>query len=757
MAQTYSLDTVIQKVDSGTKPTSDAQTIVTIDAKKKRAIEKKPILPLGDFRYYLVSNNSDVRNTAQGEVKDLQLRDLEYKVGILVNYEVSCRPGSEPKAAESLFDLAQSPGEVLDGHIRKWLIEYSRHGLPGFISSFFENAEGLQTRISERALKETGLDLRVKLSLEAEKSLNTLKVAEDRLPVRPMDCDEEQYMKFEVELEVDPRNKVNAILHFPRNLQLQQIAPQAIKRYVKQNVTMQIFCTELGKGAVKDALLDHLNEVLKPAGRRVGALILESDIPKGLEFFFQDQKDVICEVQHYPNPIIINNKVQMILEDYARYKANKSPNLSAWLQEKLDRYIPQLLFDAKYIDLLIRFGPIEREIRDALSEEAKALGYDIKQLITVPDLEPIKWKENFTIDPQGTFETKISNVHVKLHIVITTRINNLEDIEQDLNWQRNVPNLMEETVLNEVRQYLHKIEPERFYMRFNFTDKKEEKKSVETELIELITGKLKERFHAEVIDVIPKIVDTDLITRFRNLQERICRFEVELLSLHGGERVLFKGRFNVDSVHPEGWYQFQMRNITIDEIKQHVEERILAILQTLPNENIIFKTFQQRKELETIIKKIVEEDVAREFGLVINVSNIHREHTELELATNEQRIGRFEARLKLAAGYLEDETTADLEINREKVVQLKKLLKQRTQIAGNEGAEAEEEVRELDKKIMDIRKELASESIPSTRDVEELFLPESARQAGKVDFSNLLAAPRSENPNNNNGHEENGE
>jgi hypothetical protein len=745
MVQTYALDTVIQKVDSSTKSDSKAQKIVIVDGKTRKAIDKPPLLWRGDCRYYLVSNNSDVRNIARGEVKDVQLQDLNHKVSLLVNYEVSCNPGNEKKVAESVFDLSHPPSEILEGHIRRWLIEYGRQSLPVFIKSYFENREELLAKITEKALNETGFTLQVKLSLDAEKSLNPLIVTADHLFVRLKDYDQEQEMKFEAELEVDPQNRVNAILHFPGNLQLQRLVPQELKKYIKQNISLQSFYTEMEKGSVKEALIRHLNDALKPAGRRVGAMTIEVKPPADLNPFFQDQRDVICEVQQYPNPIIINNKVQMILKDYASYMAAKSPDLKAWLQEKLDRFIPQLLFDSKYIDLIIRFQPIEQQIKKVLSQEAKAIGYEIKQLVTVPDLEPIKWKESFPIDTQGTFETKLPNVHVKLHIVVTTRINRLEEIEHYLNRQQNVPKLMEEKVLDVTRQFLHKIEPERFYMRFSFTDKDGEK-PVETELIDLITEELVSRFHAEVIDVIPKMVDTELITRFRNLQERICLFEVALLSLHGGERVIFKGRFQVESVDAEGWYKFQLRNYSIDEIKEYVGEHILAILQTLPNETLIYKDKKHREQIEAIIKDIVEKNVAKEFGLSINVSNIHREHTLLELATNEQKIGRYGARLKLAAGYLDDETQADLEINREKVVQLKKLLEKRTQITTMEGTEEEE--KELDRKIKEIREELASESIPSTREVEELFLPESARQTGLRDFAKLLPSHASEQSDN---------
>ena len=84
----------------------------------------------------------------------------------------------------------------------------------------------------------------------------------------------------------------------------------------------------------------------------------------------------------------------------------RSPDLKQWLDKKLDRFIRQLLFSAKYIDVLIRFHLFEAEIKRALDAEAKAIGYEIEQIITTPDLEPIRWKEPFPLEVSGTFETR---------------------------------------------------------------------------------------------------------------------------------------------------------------------------------------------------------------------------------------------------------------------------------------------------------------------------------------------------------------
>ncbi len=752
MAQILALDTVIKKINAYEKPDADAQKIIIINAKNRKVVKKNILGSFGNLRYYRVSNDSDALNIVDKiEIPGFRLPGHENSVDVSLSLmAVSCRPGNEEQVASALFHKSDSPVKVLEGHIIRWFIEYSRYDLNRLIENYFKSRGGLQDEIKTWVLKETGLSLfQVTLSLDAEKSSGPIPVVKDHLAIRVKDYGEEQDLSLEAELEVDEGNKTNAILHYSKNQELNQLVLQEVRSYIKQNVSMQQFCTELNHGPVKEKLINHLNDALKPAGRKVSPLNLKPAIPDNLQFFFQDQRDVICEVQEYPEPILINNKVQMILTDIARYKAANSPDLKSWLKERLDRIVSQCLFYTRYIDLLIRFEPIKECIKFSLSAEAEIIGYEIKQLITVPDLEPIKWKDNFPVPSEdATFETRLRNVHVKLHIVVTARIPDLEKIETFLNQQQNIPDLMRQSVIDVTTQFLHTVEPERFYMQFKFPDKVGEK-SVERELIELIRKELTEKYHAEVINVIPKVVDTDLMIRFKELQETICPFTVEIRSLHGGESVVFKGKFNVDTVDPLGWHKFQMRNYKIDQIKQHLEEYVGATLRTFPSDLLVYKDHDRRTEIETLIKALVEKNVAEEFGLIININTVYREHTVLEAATNQQQIGRYEERLRLAGSYLDDKAAADMEINQEKLTQVRKLLERRTYLTTQTGTE--EEIAEIDEKIRQIREGFAPESIPSIEEVENIFLSNSARKASLTEFSRLLAAPKSTN---NNGQEE---
>lgn len=737
MAQTYPLDRVIRKVEARIEPQSDAQKCVIVDAKKREPVTKKPFLR--DVLYYLVSNADDIGNVADSEVPPFPLRDLEHGAYISVKYQASCPSGNECQLAKSLFDFAASPNEVLDRLITKWLNELVNHDLPRFITKYFQDKNELETKISEIASRETGLLLKVKLFLDAEQSFNPLRVVKEHLPVLVSDYHEEQDLTLQVELEVDEANKTNAILHYHRNLSLHQIVPQQIQMYIRRHMTMQQFCTELSEPKIKKAILDFLNASLKNAGRKVSSIFLDATPPAGLEFFVQDQQDVVCEVQNYPTPVILNNKVQMTLTDVAKYGASKSPNPKTWLKKSLDRIIPEELFDKKYIDLLIAFSPIEERIKGKLSAEAAAIGYEIKQLITVPNLVARTWKDNFQIVTEETYETKLSKVYVNLKIVVTARINDLaqEGIQEFLNNQQDIPALMKEDISSITRQYLHKIEPERFYMHFNFAD--DGGKSVEDELISEIKDKLKKKFCTNFIDVVLKVGVTDIIARLRKLQETTSAFAVTINSLTGGEGVVFRGQFKVVAVDANGWPKFQWSNDSIEEMTRDVEEHILSRLHTVPSALLRYTRLDDQEEIVRWITAFATEHMRDRFGLGIELSNIRRDQTVIESRMNDAILGRDTARIQLDQKHLEDKVTALTAVNEERVLQLTQLLNRRTTLTGNEGAE--EELADLDQKIKEMQSQIEASLIPEIEDVQRRVLPGLEKRASLKMLAQQLGLP----------------
>jgi hypothetical protein len=419
-------------------------------------------------------------------------------------------------------------------------------------------------------------------------------------------------------------------------------------------------------------------------------------------------------VHEFPRDIVIKNTVLFLLQDLARYRRAGAPPLQSWLREKLQEIIPQMLFDTRYIDLLINFGPAERAIKEALQSEAASIGYEIKQFVTGPDLEPIRLRENFEVELDEEFETALRGVDVKLKVVVTARIPDLRKIEKLLNRHQDVQKLMRDAVLTSLRQTLHGMDPERIYMRFNHSDPARHpgERPVQDELGELLRARLEDgEFHADVLSIIIKMSRTSLIDRFNELQRRICSFQVGVASFHGGPRVVFKGDFRVVGVHPDGWHTFQLVEAGLEEIQEQVEKHLLARLQTMHAEELSYRRDDHRAAVEMMVTAAATRYVANAFGLTIEVGNVRRDLTEMESITSADDEAGYLARLQLSDSFRTDRLKAEMEHNRVRVAQIAKLLQKRSELVDVEGAEAE--VAELDAKIEGLKSSLAEVRIPT--------------------------------------------
>jgi hypothetical protein len=741
MSQVYPLDRVIRRVTADYTTFEPAERIVIIDAKRRSIVPKKPFFSFADLRYYVLLTSNDARNVATGQINGFQLQDLLYALPVSLAYEVRCKPGNEMRVALALFDDFATPGEILERAIARWLVELGQMGIPELVRAYLRDKTALESKIASKALIEIGLELNARLFLDYERSLEPIAVTKDHFLITASDYpDEEQDLSIRITLDVDETWKANAILAYRLNGELHDLVPKEVVKFFRENVTLQSFCTQLNAQEVRDGLARHLDRVLTPYGRKVGGVRLESDAPP-LLFFFQKLVPVQCRLHEYPEDVVISNEVQMILRDVRQYRAANAPDLTDWLQKKLRQVIPQLLFGVKYIDVLIRFAPFESEIKRILSEQAAAIGYEIKQLITIPDLEPIRLKDAFTINASGTFELRLANFFVRLQVICTTRIPRLETIENQLNRLQNVPKLMEDAVVTLTRQYLHGIEPERFYMRFGFTEVVGER-PVEQELVGRIQEKLNGDFGAEVIDVIVKVGDTEIITRLRNLQKTICPFKVDIASLHPSENTVVEGNFQVDMVDGLGWSRFQQLTIGLEDIAHLLEEHLYATLQAAKPELIQFRDPRHHKKFEILIAGLAMQYMREQFGLVVRVTNVRRQRTLTEEATTRALIAESDLVLTQRVEALKAWKASEERSSKEKLDRLDVQLKQR--LAASDAAD--HEVAELERRVRETRESLAPAGIPTFGDVQAGLVPRRSKDLTLDDLWKLAGLPDDSEP-----------
>ncbi|HEX8559843.1 MAG TPA: hypothetical protein VF668_17235 [Pyrinomonadaceae bacterium] len=718
MSQARPLDVVIRKVEKGEKPASGASRVVVIDCRKKKAVPKAPLF--GAAKFFLVSNTDDARHVAEcrGPVCPVADFDTGREIGVAVNYQARVRPGDEERAAEALFD-ATHPGVALDGLLRKWVAAYTGDDPGDFINNYYTRREALRQFVVRRAEEEAGLTLRVSLALDGEEALATVNVGPTTSKVTLRGSDQEQELRLVAELVVDEADKVNAVLSMRAEERLEPKVVAAARDYLAANVTLHEFSTGLGGDRLRDALREHLDGALRGTGRRVRRLVLDSPAARLApddKKFFELKHTVRYEIPEFPHPVEINNTLQMKLTDVALYQAIAPTDPAEWIRKSLNRVVSEELFGKKYINLLLDFRESEADaggggdggrkiaaaIKEKMRAEAASIGYRLEHFISQPRLAPYGLLDNFTIEPEGTFATKVPDVQVRLRIVITAKINDLTDVKEYLNRQENVQRAMDKAALAEAAQYLHGVDPSDFYMHFSYS-KDAGAPTIEERLAQRVRERLEKQFKARVFGVVPKPLDDELVERLKALQRSLCPFTAEVNPLRSGERFVFEGDFQITGVHPDGWHVFQSRGAGLEEVKATVERNIRACLSTLSDEELRHPP-GGLDALGLRVEQDVNKRLVRGYGLMLSINTFSRHRTESEEGVSEveraftrERLAGIEASIKFYTDMRESQSE-----------QLQRLLRRREEIVIAEESDAE--LDELDEKIKSLQERLAANS-----------------------------------------------
>ena len=686
MAQNHPLDSIVRIVDSNYEITRPEERVVVIDADTKQAtqiLELHKKTPVGSRRWFglrgtrkhiLVINNTDSRKEVEGQLRTLHLKDFahpEWSLPIQVHYQASCKADNEIRVAETLGG-EKHPGTALDDLLERWVKDYCGPQAGTLIENFYDKQDDLAVDLADRAATEVGLSLQTRIKIEAEREvLALIRVNDLRFRVRLKDYDLEQDLKLDAEVEVEPEKKIFAVLYhgylyesqgkrLKEPVRLEELLKTETREFCTE-ITLHAFNSELRTSNFREQLRDRLNEKLRPYGRRIKSLTLDhKNEIEGLKDAFFETHEIVKfdEIQEYEGSVDIKNKVQMTLQNYALYKNAGSPNLNAWIKKNLPEVVKHVLFGKRYIDLLIGFDPLARDIKQQLSTHAEGIGYGIKQLITLPALPPYGWLDNFQVSIDKQYETNTSKVVVGLAIHVTARIRRLEDIETYLNRRQNIPELIEGVLFKESREVLHGIDPERFYMRFSYSEPERNEPTVEEILRGRIKARLEKLFKADVISIVFKMTDTDITATWEKLEKAEGALKIDLPSFSDVEGVIYRARVRVEAIDGKGWHRFRSSSPTIETVCERLEEHVLAKLGTFSNADLVFTHFQGQEQIEQIVEGLAKKFAVDEFGLVIRVTSIRRDATDIEQHERERIKGLLTALKEIETQRMVELTTS---------------------------------------------------------------------------------------------------
>ena len=816
MLNAHPLDRVIRKVEkteasAKNKANSPTEIVKTIDKQKKELLATIPFFSGQNIVYYLVSNTNDASNVAERKDLPIEVTDFakDRKLRISIAYRASCPAGKEQQVALALCG-DDSPGDELDKRIKRWLAELTDERASEFIDNYYSQVESLQTSLKGITKKEVGLKIDFRLSLDQEKQLEPVKIGPTEITVYVSDSDDALDLQLQTELIVD--NPVKAISNLESGwlISLVKLTKEEIKKYLLERTTISQFYYEL-KDTLRNGLVSQLDSVLRDKGRRVGYLYLNSKIissspvPKEL---VEIQFAVHCKVQKYAGLVSVENTLQILPQDVRRYISAQSPNLQAWVENKLERIIKPLLLEKKYVDVLLDFQKESQKIKQAMQTEAESIGYAVQHIVSLPKLEHSIIKEKLEItDESQEFSTNVAGVKVSLSSAVSAKFENLEKVEDYFNQTVDeLKKLMRETVDSTTREILRTIDPERFYMRFYEPQKdangSSREISVEQELKLGIHTALEERFGAKILRVVPIPEQTDIIDYLRRLMGMVGSFKCEVPSLTGGEPVSFQGDFKISGIEQGSWYIFQsafqsmresqqellqefealkkqysevislgdvedsreeldeisqrIRTIEneifgMDDIKRSIEKSFNAKLTTADSELLRYTDLKLLSVMERYINQWGRESVVEQYGLEITVRNLYRTRTKQKQYLSDAQQQLENAKVDEALAQVEarkEQRQKQLEMssirNEAQSDQLKKLYDLRAKFITDSDADSDE-LEHLNQQINRLEKEVLSPSLDEASNSLNILTPKRDKGKSILGFEEQMSLPSSPN------------
>ena len=720
MKNTINLDQVIRKLDGPTPtPVAGEEVLVTIDRRTGKAVAKTFGVRFGgNYQDYLVANGRNPSRSGSGKLSPYYVRDVRNERTLALDIGVSscvCPEGNEVRVAESLHG-EQSPSQIFTGLLERWVREFIPLGDEGrFIDTYDAAREPLERHLAGRALAEAGLEVQPRISLSAEPAApREIVVGRVEVGVRLQDYKQQQSLTVEAGLTLDEQHHVKAYVFQERQESPEELFKRHLKEYFERQVTFQQFSHELQYPSLKQPLLQALSAALLQVGWRVGFVNFSTDGEKTTKL----PREFVAVTYAYNHPIpgrsqpvVIHNTVQLYCENSVAFLASGFGDLEMWVKSTLNIILKRHLIGKTYVDLLLRFAPLEQSIKRELSARAAVIGYKVDHLVSIPSLKEIDELTNpFYLSFDGTFDTKLDKfeVQLKFDLKLCIPLPNLQKVEKYLNREADVKEEIRGVVLSEARQILRNIHPERFYLYFNHPNEEaqepSERQAVKEVLDDKIAERLKQNFGAEILGQTTRVGRTDLTERYNQLCFVIREFSVSIEphDPQGTELLVLTGNFEVQGVYRDsnGWQRFSAMRLDLDGLKTQLEKHLKAELKTYYQSSFMFQNRIARGQVFEVVKNYATHYMRREFGLIIHLTNLDRNTTEVE-----------RSRRKLLNELEEEKLNAAWDQGKLLVDKLRALRKRRISLLSV--SPDEEELREIDENIRLLQEEL--EDITSAR------------------------------------------
>jgi hypothetical protein len=609
---------LIKEVDANYKPGASEKKYY-FDKNTQEVYESKPLsLSKKDWTYYIIDFDEIVE--IKGLAKRLTERDDSCFLNITINYSAQIQRNPQ-KGLIKLLIGENHPEKALNNRIIRWISAFSSNE-PEFVKRFFSLKTLLEHHLEDEA-KKLGLSLDLAIDVKEDNHSN---IISGQVDVKACDYHNKIPLSFELELNVIEAKKVEGMQSLTNSVQLKEKIEGIIKKaiYNKKTIDLNFLHFKLNTG-LRDLLIREIDVALDRDGLKPEFLTLNcqlKNLPPNRE---QLTHNVNCITKNSYD-IVIEHHLILTLNNLGNFYSSGITNLNQWVKSELERITQDYIFEKDFTDLALSFN--SDYIKDEMVKSVVNKGYEIKQLIIVPKLKGIVPDYfDFEVGKDIEFPTQKDDVKVKLNIVINGKIEEPKKLTKYINpsvTRDSIILKMKETVVNTVRQFIHRVDPQMFYMHFDSPCNGEDI-SLSDELKERLKSKLEVEFGSNHIEIILKQLETDLIKKFKALQGISHPVYIENFT----KQARFQCYFYVERVSNSGYHLFiakcdahQGKDIKeiFEEIARVIKNRTEIELNTKFNykdSSVITPQFTNYiLELLRKSKVLIEE----EFGLIIRYS-----------------------------------------------------------------------------------------------------------------------------------------
>lgn len=639
-ATSFPLDKIIRKIEPKDNLFPNEQLIIW-DTNAGVTLGKEPLQIVKIFKKLMYFAFSD----AEAECNKIVYRVLP-GVSFDIKCKATCPRGNEGKVIAGLFNPEEKFEAELQRKIQGWLKEYFEKNK---LADILNNTQKARVFLQQKIMDETGLSVIADVRLQNAEYLQPYTVNSKPFPVRVEDYANSLNLSFKTELVLLEGCESLAMQRYDSLAALPQQMQTIIERSIYKTIKLNVFFDELSK-TVKPFLKKELNAYLQNEGRQILFLELNADPIIGDA---EKRLDVECvreyKIADYSEQIKVKSTVVMKLVDLAVYKSAQSlhniTDLSGWFKDNvISVQVKDILFEKNYEDILVDMDDIKKVIEEKIKDQAASIGYTVMQHVFWPELKKLDIvRKGFEIVLQDNkYLSSDSRVSVSLSIKVYGNISNLKTLKER-NQRMLLPNVpieqeMQNEVVKVVEEVLHKIEPERFFMRFRGTLEEE---AVDKTLVTNITGMLEKKFAVDgsSLRFIISPMENEVSQKVADLTKEIQHIEVAVnptLDSPYTEKIEFTLLFRIMGVLPSGWHSFQMnlKKDALDEI--HEIEKVLVMKI---HESLVACRYQELMSQEQRYKKILKEEVltgvfaavSEKFGLFIDFIDYKRNVTITEI------------------------------------------------------------------------------------------------------------------------------